>query len=155
DTRLVAENTYDFNEFLLLLLEEGSLNTNFKPLPYALPYHAPCQYRAHRLGNPAVEVLNLIPELQIVESHAACCGIAGTYGYKTEKYQVALDVGKPLFDFVQSSNSGLVICDSETCRWQITNTTGLPAFHPVELIALAYGFSGDSALATVLSQPNP
>jgi glycerol-3-phosphate dehydrogenase subunit C len=140
DARLVAENTYDFNEFLLLLLEEGKLNTDLEPLPYTIPYHAPCQYRAHRLGNPAVEMLNLIPELQIVESHAACCGIAGTYGYKLEKYQVALDVGKPLFDFVQRCNSELVICDSETCRWQITNVTGIPAYHPVELLAFAYGF---------------
>jgi glycerol-3-phosphate dehydrogenase subunit C len=155
DTRLVAENTYDFNEFILLLLEEGSLNTDFKPLPCSLPYHAPCQYRAHRLGNPGVEMLNLVPELQIVESHTACCGIAGSYGYKTEKYQVALDVGKPLFDFVQSSNSELVICDSETCRWQITNVTGIPAYHPVELIAFSYGFPGNSVLATVLCQLNP
>lgn len=152
DTHLVAANTYDINEFLLLLLEEGTLNTNFKPLPYTLPYHAPCQYRAHRLGNPAVDVLNLIPKLQVVESHADCCGIAGTYGYKTEKYQIALDVGKPLFDFVRKSNSGLVICDSETCRWQITNITEIPAFHPVELIAIAYGFPEGGLLENLLNQ---
>ena len=34
------------------------------------------------------------------ESHARCCGIAGTYGYKVEKYQIAMDVGQELFDFV-------------------------------------------------------
>jgi glycerol-3-phosphate dehydrogenase subunit C len=150
DTHLVADNTYDFNEFLLLLLEEGTLNTDFKPLPYTLPYHAPCQYRAHHLGNPAVDVLNLIPELQIVESHADCCGIAGTYGYKTEKYKVALDVGKPLFDFVRNSNSELVICDSETCRWQISNVTGLPAFHPAELLAISCGYTGNAFLENLL-----
>jgi glycerol-3-phosphate dehydrogenase subunit C len=48
--------------------------------PSQLPYHAPCQYRAHRLGIPALEILGLIPGLVITESHADCCGIAGTYG---------------------------------------------------------------------------
>lgn len=151
DTRLVAENTYDFNEFLLHLLDEGTLISELNPIPYLIPYHAPCQYRAHRLGSPAVEVLNLIPDLQIIESHADCCGIAGTYGYKTEKFQVSLDVGQPLFDFVRSTGSNLVICDSETCRWQITSTTGMPAFHPVELLAYSYGFPGDPSLEKLLT----
>src|SRR5690606_34238034 len=87
------------------LADEGKLRTDFQPLTddgsaFVLPYHAPCQYRAHRIGKPALEVLALIPSLDLRESHARCCGIAGTYGYKREKYQVAMDVGKDLFDFV-------------------------------------------------------
>jgi len=140
DTQTVASQTYDFNEFLLILLESGALNTNLRPIPLTLPYHAPCQYRAHRLGRPAAEVLGLIPQLQIIQSQAACCGIAGTYGYKTEKYQISMDVGKPLFDFVRQAGAPLAVCDSETCRWQITHATGIPAIHPVELLAAAYGY---------------
>jgi glycerol-3-phosphate dehydrogenase subunit C len=119
DTRLVAEHTFDFNEFLLLLLDQGTLNTEFRPLPLELPYHIPCQYRGHRLGRPGIEVLDLIPRLHVQDSQAACCGIAGTYGYKVEKYEIAMQVGSPLFEFVQASGAPVVICDSETCRWQI------------------------------------
>jgi len=155
DTRLVAESTYDFNEFLLVLLEEGRLNMNFKPLSLDLPYHVPCQYRAHRLGRPGMEVLELIPNLHITESDAACCGIAGTYGYKAEKYAIAMQVGSPLFDFVHQSGAPLVVCDSETCRWQITHATGVPAIHPVELLAAAYGLEVEGALAEVLSLQEP
>ncbi len=150
DTQLVARDTYDFNEFLLLLYDAGNLNTDLRPIPITLPYHIPCQYRGHRLGKPGLEVLGLIPGVNIMDSHVACCGIAGTYGYKKENYKISMDVGEPLFDFIRQSNSPLAICDSETCRWQITHGTGIPAVHPVELLAAAYGFEVEGALAEVI-----
>jgi glycerol-3-phosphate dehydrogenase subunit C len=150
DTLLVAQNTFDINEFLLNLLAEGTLRTELKPIPLTLGYHAPCQYRAHRLGKLALEVLDLIPGLTVLDSHAACCGIAGTYGYKKEKFDIAMQVGEPLFDFVRQVGGPAVICDSETCRWQITQATGAPAVHPVELLAAAYGFKVEGALAQIL-----
>ncbi|MEI8165397.1 MAG: anaerobic glycerol-3-phosphate dehydrogenase subunit C [Chloroflexales bacterium] len=139
DVRAVAEGTYDIFEFLRTLAERGELKTDFQPLPLRLPYHPPCQYRAHRLGKPALDVLALVPELRLDESGAACCGIAGTYGLKREKYQIALDVGAPLFEMVRRSGAELALCDSETCRWQITNATGVPTKHPIEILAAAYG----------------
>lgn len=150
DTRLVAQSTYDFNEFLLELFHEGSLKIDFKPLPYTLPYHAACQYRAHRIGRPALDVLELIPDLRIVDSHATCCGIAGTYGYKQEKYDISMAVGEDLFEFVRGSQAPFVICDSETCRWQITHATGLPAVHPVELLAFASGLEPEGVITRYL-----
>ncbi len=152
ETHLVAHGTYDFNEFLLLLAGEGRLNLAFRPLKLSLPYHVPCQYRAHRLGRPGVELLAMIPGLQITESNTDCCGIAGTYGYKKEKYNIAMAVGQPLFDFLLSFGSQLVVCDSETCRWQITHATGLPAIHPVELVAAAYNLPIEGALSTLLQE---
>lgn len=151
DARLVAAHTYDFNEFLLHLLDEGTLNTDFRPIPLTLGYHVPCQYRAHRLGKPGMELLDLIPDLKIVDSQAACCGIAGTYGYKKEKYQIAMDVGQPLFDFINQVGGPVAVCDSETCRWQITHATGVPAIHPAELLAAAYGYEPQPALAQALA----
>jgi glycerol-3-phosphate dehydrogenase subunit C len=85
-------------------------------------------------------------------SPAACCGIAGTYGFKSEKYSIAMQVGEPLFDFVRNSTSPFILCESETCRWQITHATSLPAFHPVELLAYAYGLEVDTPLHQILSK---
>ena len=146
DTQLVAEHVYDINEFLLTLRDEGTLNTDFNPLPLSLPYHIPCQYRAHRLGTPGIEILEMIPELEILESQSACCGIAGTYGYKKEKYDISMNIGQSLFNFIKKINSPIAICDSETCRWQITHGTGIPAVHPVELLAASYGYEVEGAL---------
>jgi glycerol-3-phosphate dehydrogenase subunit C len=141
DTQLVSKNTYDFNEYLLLLHQENLLNLQLTPVPITLVYHIPCQYRAHRLGKPGVEILNLIPDLVIQDSKAVCCGIAGTYGYKEEKYKISMEIGQPLFNVIDHDlpDGPFVICDSETCRWQITHATGKPAVHPAELLAKAYG----------------
>ncbi|MFL5804560.1 MAG: anaerobic glycerol-3-phosphate dehydrogenase subunit C [Roseiflexaceae bacterium] len=137
--RMLAEHTYDIFEFLGLLHERGELNIDFKPIERALPYHPPCQLRAHRIGRPALDVLALVPGLRLEESGADCCGIAGTYGLKQEKYQIGMDVGAALFDFVRQSGSDLALCDSETCRWQITHGSGVAAKHPIEILREAYG----------------
>lgn len=139
DVLAVAKGTYDIFEFLRELAERDELNTEFRPLERELPYHPPCQYRAHRLGRPVLDVLSLVPGLKLMESRADCCGIAGTYGLKTEKYQIAMDVGAGLFEFVRGSGAELALCDSETCRWQITHATGVPSQHPIEILAEAYG----------------
>jgi glycerol-3-phosphate dehydrogenase subunit C len=133
--------TWDIFEWLRDLYERGELRTDFRPLRLALPYHAPCQQRAHRIGKPALDILLLIPGLDVRESHARCCGIAGTYGYKVEKYQIGMDVGQELFDFVRSQGEAIhyTACDSETCRWQLEHGTGLPSRHPIEFLAAAYG----------------
>jgi glycerol-3-phosphate dehydrogenase subunit C len=88
-----------------------------------------------------LEILSLIPGLDVCESHARCCGIAGTYGYKVEKYQIAMDVGEELFRFVREQGHDLsfTACDSETCRWQLEHGTGIPSRHPIEVLAAAYG----------------
>jgi glycerol-3-phosphate dehydrogenase subunit C len=61
-----------------------------------------------------------------------------------------MDVGAPLFDFARRADSPVIICDSETCRWQITHGTSLPAIHPVELLAVASGFRPEGALADLM-----
>ena len=63
------------------------------------------------------------------------------YGYKTEKYQIAMDVGEELFEFVRAQGTDVqfTACDSETCRWQLEHGTQLPSRHPIEFVAAAYG----------------
>ncbi len=132
--------TWDIFEWLRERYEAGELKTDFRRMEMVLPYHAPCQYRAHRVGKPALDILRLIPGVDVRESHARCCGIAGTYGYKAEKYQIGMDVGAELFDFVaEQGDVALTACDSETCRWQLEHGTDKPSRHPIEILAAAYG----------------
>lgn len=150
DSRLVAAGTFDIGEYLLDLAAEGRLPPMSTEVSLRLPYHPPCQYRAHRLGVPSRQVMDLVPGLEVVESGVACCGIAGTYGYKTEKYEIGMNVGVALFDFVSTESPPVVACDSETCRWQITHGTGVPAIHPIEVVAAAYGLEVEGPLAALL-----
>lgn len=141
DERLkdVGTRIRDTMEFLLDLYDAGELPTDFAPMPMTVPYHAPCQLKSQGMGKPALEVLKLIPELTVVDSEKVCCGIAGTYGLKKEKYEVAQAVGKPLFDMVKATNPDLALCDTETCRWQIEQSSGVKTVHPIWMMHAAYG----------------
>jgi glycerol-3-phosphate dehydrogenase subunit C len=138
DARAVAHATWDICELLVALHDEGRLDTRLAPMERSLPYHAPCQLRAHGIGTPAMTLFGLIPGLRAVDSNHDCCGAAGTYGLKKERWQVAQDVGRPLFDMVSASGAPDAACDSETCRWQIGAATGLPIRHPIEYLAESY-----------------
>jgi len=134
----VSERTYDICELLLELHHRGELNTDFHPVDETIAYHAPCQQQGHWIGKPALDLLALIPGLKVRELNARCCGIAGTYGIKAEKYEIAMAVGQDLFDQVRESGAGTVACDSETCRWQITHGTGQASVHPIDYLYRAY-----------------
>jgi glycerol-3-phosphate dehydrogenase subunit C len=84
----------------------------------------------------------------MIELDVDCCGIAGTYGLKKEKYEIAMAVGERLFSDIAATGSDLAACDSETCRWQIAHGAGVTAVHPIELLYRAYGLDG-------MPQPGP
>ncbi|MPZ90884.1 MAG: anaerobic glycerol-3-phosphate dehydrogenase subunit C [Actinobacteria bacterium] len=138
DLRVVSERMYDICEFLLDLQERGELETDLSPVPMKVPYHVPCQQRGHEMGKPAVDLFRLIPELQVVDTQRACCGIAGTYGLKKEKYDIAMEVGRHLFEDVTRMEPEVSVCDSETCRWQIEHGTRIRSVHPIELLHRSY-----------------
>jgi glycerol-3-phosphate dehydrogenase subunit C len=138
DARAVASATWDICEFLLDLHDQGRLDTSFGRLDETLPYHAPCQLRGHGIGLPALDLFALVPGLTAIDLDHDCCGVAGTYGLKKEKYDIAMAVGDQLFRRVQESGAARAAGDSETCRWQIERATATPMKHPVEILAAAY-----------------
>jgi glycerol-3-phosphate dehydrogenase subunit C len=138
DARAVADATWDICEFLLDLHERGRLDTGFGELRETLPYHGPCQLRSHGIGFPALDLFALVPGLEAIDMDHDCCGIAGTYGLKREKYEIGMAVGEPLFEKIRASGANQAACDSETCRWQIAAATGARLRHPVEILAEAY-----------------
>jgi glycerol-3-phosphate dehydrogenase subunit C len=140
-TRRLRTAMWDISEWLRDLNDHGELDTDFGELKMILPYHVTCQTRAHRMGRPALDVMSLIPGLDVREGNARCCGLAGTYGYKAEKYDIAMKVGEEAFRFVQAQgpDARMVASDSEICRWQLQHGTGKMVRHPVEILAAAYG----------------
>ncbi len=138
----VGSRIREISEFLLELHDAGELPVElFGRIDETVPYHAPCQVKSQGMGTPAADVLRLIPGLTVVDSNVTCCGIAGTYGLKKEKYDIAQAVGKPLFDMVKATNDHLAVCDTETCRWQIEKSSGVRTVHPIVLIHRALGLS--------------
>lgn len=146
DPRLmeVGSRIRETSEFLLELLDEGVLTPDMlSPIEATIPYHQPCQVKSQAMGTPAVTVMEAIPGVKVIESGQPCCGIAGTYGLKKEKYEIAKAVGQPVFDMVKETNPDLGTCDTETCRWQIQKHSGVRMVHPVELLHQSLGLSDD------------
>jgi glycerol-3-phosphate dehydrogenase subunit C len=141
ELRLVSDRVFDICEYLLALHDRGELRTDFKPLPITVTYHAPCQQQGHGIGKPALDLMALVPELRVIENDATCCGVAGTYGLKNEKYDIAMQVGEGLFAQIGDARPEFAVCDSETCRWHIEKATGVRSVHPIEILHRAAGLA--------------
>ncbi len=139
ELRAVSDRMYDICEYLLALHDRGELRTDFQPLPLTVTYHAPCQQQGHGIGKPALDLMALVPELRVIENDATCCGVAGTYGLKREKYEIAMQVGAGLFAQIGDARPDFAVCDSETCRWHIEQATGVRTVHPIEILHRAAG----------------
>jgi glycerol-3-phosphate dehydrogenase subunit C len=138
DARAVADATWDICELLVDLHDRGELDTGFAPMRESVPYHPPCQLRSHGIGTPAMDLFALVPGLQATDQDHDCCGAAGTYGLKAERWQIAQDVGAPLFAKFRASGAARGACDSETCRWQIEQSSGVRTVHPITILAESY-----------------
>jgi len=135
-SRGVAAAVHDACEYLLRH-HADALAARLRPLPKRVLYHGPCQLRAHGMGQPALELLRLVPGLEVVPSRADCCGIGGTYGYTTGKAEIARGIGRTLLRQIEEVRPELVVCDSETCRWNIEQASGRRTLHPLEVLAAA------------------
>ncbi|MFH1756596.1 MAG: anaerobic glycerol-3-phosphate dehydrogenase subunit C [Pseudomonadota bacterium] len=133
-----AAGCYEIHEFLFKLKQEGKLNTKFGEIPRKVGYHNPCHLRALGISKEPVELLNLIPGLQVKAMGDRCCGLAGTFGLKKGNYDLSMEIGKHLFEEIRQSNVEQVVTSCGSCAMQIAQGTGLKVVHPVTLLAEAY-----------------
>lgn len=108
-----------------------------RPLPLKVVYHTPCHMEKMGWSLYTLELLRLIPGLQLEVLDSQCCGIAGTYGFKSENYPSSQAIGAPLFRQIEESGADLVVTDCETCKWQIEMSTSKRCEHPITLLAQA------------------
>ncbi|MBR6459159.1 MAG: anaerobic glycerol-3-phosphate dehydrogenase subunit C [Actinomycetaceae bacterium] len=147
----VGSRVVETSEFLATMLRTGDFPVEkLRPIDAHIVYHQPCQVKSQGFGKPAIELLEAIPGMTVSESGRACCGIAGTYGLKKEKYDIAQKIGTPLFEKIREVNPKLSACETETCRWQIRKGTSAYVVHPVEILHSALGLSDE--IAQLLSQ---
>jgi len=130
----VAPHLFDLFELLRNLRESGKLNTRFKKLPMKAAYFAPCHLKSLGIGFPALEILRLIPGIQIENVEVNCCGLGGMFGFKKEKYDISEEIGKDLAEAINRMKPEIVLSDCEGCRLQIRHLTGLKVLHPVQIL---------------------
>jgi len=139
DARLVAANTRDLFEYLARLYAEGALDTRFTRSVGAVTYHVPCHLRAQNIGTRSADVLRVIPgtTVNVVER---CSAVDGTWGFKTQYFDLSMKVAQPLFDAVRTGGAPTIATDCPLAALQIAQGTGLEPRHPIQVLAHAYGF---------------
>jgi glycerol-3-phosphate dehydrogenase subunit C len=130
----VANHTFDIFEFLRNLGTSEDLRFDFKKLPIKAAYFAPCHLRSLGIGYPALEILRLVPGLEIENIEADCCGMGGTFGFKKEKMAISEEIGKDLTEAVDRMKPEIILTDCEGCRLQIRHLTGLKVLHPIQIL---------------------
>ena len=100
-------------------------------------YHVPCHMERLGWGVFSEKLLRMIPGVEFTLLDSACCGIAGTYGFKKENYETSQAVGAVLFNRIRAANPEVVACDCETCKWQIEMSTGYTVMNPISILAEA------------------
>lgn len=124
--------------YIYRLLSQKEIKLNFKKnTKIKVAYHTPCHLEKLGWAYYSIELLKLIPNIELTVLDSQCCGIAGTYGFKKENYKTSQNIGESLFKQIEACDIDYVVTDCETCKWQIEMSTSKPCEHPISILAKA------------------
>jgi Fe-S oxidoreductase len=128
--RVVADACVLFEEFA------AGLQLPLKPGPPKILLHGHCHQKSMGLLPPAKALLEKIPGSTVVDLDAGCCGMAGSFGYSKEHFDVSRQIGeRRLFPQVREKDpSSAVVAAGTSCRHQIHDFTQETAVHPAILL---------------------
>lgn len=138
DNADVRENVELATRYIYRLLSQKKTKLNFKTgEKIKVAYHTPCHMEKLGWAYYSIELLKLIPNVELTVLDSQCCGIAGTYGFKKENYKTSQDIGESLFKQIEALDIDYVVTDCETCKWQIEMSTSKRCEHPISILANA------------------
>ncbi|UEG52435.1 FAD-binding protein [Mucilaginibacter daejeonensis] len=137
----IAKHTFTIEEFIAQEFTEGRISAEqFSDEKRTVAIHGHC-YQKSLSSQSYIQTMLSIPanyEVSLIPS--GCCGMAGSFGYEEEHYEVSNKIGElVLFPFVRSQPEEVIIAAAGTsCRHQIKDGTSRKAKHPVEILGEAY-----------------
>ncbi|MEP6951149.1 MAG: FAD-linked oxidase C-terminal domain-containing protein [Ginsengibacter sp.] len=133
----LAKNTFLIDEFLARDIDNGNISKDlFTKDKRFIKLHGHCHQKALSSVAPSIKMMSF-PENYSVEIIASgCCGMAGSFGYEKEHYDLSMKIGElVLFPAVRSQADNVIIAAPGTsCRHQVKDGTGRKALHPVEVL---------------------
>ena len=141
----LGKNALLFDEFFVREMEAGNISPNqFTHEKREIKLHTHCQQKAIASSLTTRQMLTLPENYTVQEMKTGCCGMAGSFGYEREHYELSMQIGEMvLFPEVRKSESSVTIATSGTsCRHQIKDGTGRTALHPIEIMYAAINNEG-------------
>jgi L-lactate utilization protein LutB len=141
---LLAQNSFEVLEYLWRIAQEQRLDlaqvfaASRCPHGTRLFYHSHCQQRTCNSAAQTIDVLRAAG-FDVVTSSVECCGMAGSFGYKREYYELSMAVGEDLFAQVRRADeeggARTLVASGISCHEQLLAGMGREVFHPAELLA--------------------
>lgn len=136
--RRLAENSYMLEEFLLNEHLRGALSLPFRRgASQKALFHGHCHQKALVGTGASRAVLDLVPGLEVSQIASGCCGMAGSFGYEKEHFDISLAIGETkLFPALrEAAEDAVTIANGVSCRQQIAAGTGREALHIAQVLA--------------------
>jgi FAD/FMN-containing dehydrogenase/Fe-S oxidoreductase len=134
--RIVAQQSMLFEEFLERELGAGRASLPLKAGPASIHLHPHCHQRSMGLAAPAKALLSRIPSATVTDLEAGCCGMAGSFGYARDHYEVSRAIAeRKLLPAARALDTRSVLVASGTsCRHQVADLAHARAVHPAVLL---------------------
>jgi len=135
--RKLAKNSLMLEEFLVHEMEKGNIKPEqFTNESKTIQLHGHCQQKAVASTLPTRKILELPANYSVQEIKSGCCGMAGSFGYEKEHFELSMQIGEmDLFPAVRKAKSEEIIAAPGTsCRHHIEDGTGRKVLHPVEVL---------------------
>lgn len=133
----LAKNALMIDEFLAREIDKGNIKKEqFTTDKKLIKLHGHCQQKAMGSLVPTKKILSLPSNYEVHMIPSGCCGMAGSFGYEKEHYELSMKIGElVLFPTVRKQPEEVIIAAPGTsCRHQIHDGTGRKALHPVEIL---------------------
>jgi len=142
DAIKLAENCLLYDEFIMREVKEGRIAPDsFTTETLSIKLHGHCHQKSLASVELSKEMLSLPINYKVDVMPTGCCGMAGSFGFEKEHYEVSMSIGEQtLFPLVRAAASDITISAPGTsCRQQIKEGTGRVAKHPLEILFEALG----------------
>lgn len=136
----ISKNTFLIEEFLASEIEKGKITSeSFTSETKKIKIHGHCHQKAMSNQKVTFDILNLPKNYSPTLILSGCCGMAGSFGYEKEHYEVSMQIGEVrLFPAVRKASDEVIIAANGTsCRHQIKDGTDRIALHPVTILRQA------------------
>jgi Fe-S oxidoreductase len=139
DARTIASQALLFEEFVARELDAGRWSPPLRPLGAKAVVHGHCHQKAFGAMPAVMRALRAIPGLESSAIESSCCGMAGTFGYEAEHYDISMRMAeRDLLPAVRAVDGAtLIVADGMSCKHQIEHGTTRRPLHVAEVYAMA------------------
>jgi FAD/FMN-containing dehydrogenase/Fe-S oxidoreductase len=135
--KALSKNVFIIDEFIGREIERGNIKkSSFTTEKKHIKLQGHCHQKSLSSTAPSLKLMSLPENYSAEEIRSGCCGMAGSFGFEKEHYDLSMQIGElVLFPTVRSTASDVIIASPGTsCRHQVKDGTGVKALHPVEVL---------------------